>query len=174
MGLRVKVTGGPSWVASEPWDVQAKAEDPSVTESELKRMLQVLIAERFKLQFHSETNESQGFILVTGKSAPKLTEDHSDAPRRMYFNGQDATFQNARLEDFARFLSGPIGAPVFDKTGLEAAFRFEFHIPPSQSGDADSPSIFTAVQEQLGLRLESTKVSLDAFVIDHVEKPTEN
>ena len=55
---------------------------------------------------------------------------------------------------------------VFDKTGLEATFRFEFHIPPRQSGDADSPSIFTAVQEQLGLQLESAKVPSDAFVIE--------
>jgi len=171
----MKVTDGPSWVDSERWEIQGKAEDTSnAKESDLRLMLRQLIIERFQLQFHSETREAQGFALVIGKNGPKFSEEQRDVSQTMFFNGNDARFQNSSLTDLAMFLSGPLRAPVMDKTGLTRRYAFEFHIPPRQSGDADSPSIFTAMQEQLGLRLDSAKVPVDTLVIDSAQKPSEN
>jgi len=174
-GIRMEVTGGPSWVNSERWEIQGKAEDPSSTkESDLRLMLRQLIIERFQLQFHSETRDAQGFALLIAKNGPKFSEDQRDISPAMFFNGKDARFQNSSLADLAMFLSGPVGAPVMDKTGLRRKYAFEFHIPPRQSGDADSPAIFTALQEQLGLRLDSTKVPVETLIIDKVQKLSDN
>lgn len=160
---------------SERWEIQGRTENPSSTkEFDLHLMLRQLIIERFQLQFHSETKEGQGYALGIAKNGPKFSEDHRDVSPSMFFNGTDASFHNSSLTDFARFLSGPLGAPVMDKTGLTPQYAFEFHIPPRQSGDNDSTSIFTAVQEQLGLRLESARVLVDTLVIDSVQRPSEN
>src|SRR6185436_10660927 len=101
-GIRMKVIGGPSWADSERWEIQGTGEDPaSAKESDLRLMLRQLIIERFKLEFHSETKEGQGFALVIAKNGPKFSEDQRDVSQTMFFNGNDARFQNSSLTDLA-------------------------------------------------------------------------
>ena len=146
-------------------------------------MLLTLLAERFQLQFHRETKEVDGFALVVARGGLKIAEDRGLSDKNepsMSAGPAGLLYRKAPLWMLTNYLSGPVGAPVVDKTGLTGLFSFSFQPPPPQlraspdNPDLGAPSIFTAIQEQLGLRLESAKVPLDVLVIDHVERPTPN
>jgi len=175
-GSILKITGGPSWVESDLWQVEGKAENTAATkEAELKEMLRTLLMERFKLQFHHETRDVSGFALLVAKGGLKIIEDreeNGDGPSMR--GGPDGMTLHRKqpLARFANFISGSVGGPVIDKTGRTGTFSFSFQLP--RSSDPASPSIFTAIQEQLGLRLEPLKVPADFIVLDHVERPTPN
>jgi uncharacterized protein (TIGR03435 family) len=130
--------------------------------------------ERFKLQFHHEMKDVSGFALLVSKGGLKIEEDHEENNEGPSMRAGPAgmVYRKTPLSRFASFLSAPAGAPVIDKTGLTGTFSFTFQ--PPRASDPASPSIFTAVQEQLGLRLEPLKVPADFLVIDHVERPTPN
>jgi uncharacterized protein (TIGR03435 family) len=160
--------------------VQAKAEDTdNTTEEQLRQMLQALLAERFKLQFHHETAEVQGFALTISKNGLKITEDTSGESFGMTARGDTYTFKNAPLSRLVPYLSNHVGAPVVDKTGLSAGYSFSFKMPPRLAATTDGtandpgPSIFTILQDQFGLRLEPEKMQTDVVVVDHAEKPVE-
>ncbi len=188
-----KITGGPAWLESQFWDIEAKADDPSsTTREQLTQMLQALLADRFKLQFHREQKETQGYWLVVSKGGLKIkeadpkSEDTASGmsarpigdPERVGFAGSELTFRKSPLSQLAMALSGPAGMEVLDKTGLAGLYSFTFLEPRRQlaaiGDDLASPTIFTALTEQLGLNLQPNKVPVEFIVIDHVEMPVEN
>lgn len=164
-------------------------------------MLQAVLADRFKMKAHQESREESIFALVVAKGGPKLKKATTGDP---YSNGLKSpsgratgagtlimsrdrlTAQALSLEDLARVLSGPAtGRVVLDRTGLTGKYDFTLtwtpDLPASQ-GDADhggsadipGPAIFTAIQEQLGLKLQPAKGPVKILVIDHIERPSEN
>lgn len=183
-----QVSGGPSWANNERFDIDAVAAKP-FEEGELKAMLQTLLAERFGVAVHLETQEKPGYALVVAKNGPKLPPPIED--RNIMFDHTatgDVTFtaKNITMAQFASALSSQLTAIVVDHTGVEGRYDCSLQWTPdrplvSKSGEplppADAmpgPSIFTAVQEKLGLRLESRKVPTEIVVIDRADHPTAN
>ena len=186
--LKQMILGGPGWTDTAPFDIEAKTEDPSAaTEEQLRLMLQTLLADRFKLKFHHETREVSGFAFVVAKDGPKLKE--ADASETPNFNmiPPAMTAQNIRLDPLVNFLALRLGRVVTDNTGLKGRYDFSLTWTPSEgelapngspvrlsATDQPGPSLMTALQEQLGLRLEPQKVAMDLVVIDAAEMPGEN
>jgi len=177
-----QVTGGPGWADSDRFDIEAKAPDGAVpTEAQLKEMLLSLLADQFKLRIHSETKEVSGFVLTVAKGGVKFNAATGDEkPTGLLRTGRQMKGQNIPMSTFAGYLWQAAGGPVIDRTGLTGNYTFtinltpggpEIRTPESMSADSEGVSIFTALQEQLGLRLDSQKVPVNYIVIDAVEKP---
>ena len=177
-----QVSGGPAWVNSTHYDIAAKAEgDAALTKEHFRRLLQALLADRFQLKVHRETKEVPVFALVVGKNGPKLKETSANAPGNNFVRGGAKGLHmeasKGTMEQLARQLSVSAGRSVVDKTGLTGYYAWVLDwIPPNGNADPDSdtPALFTAIQEQLGLKLEPTKGSLEMLVIDSAQKPSEN
>jgi uncharacterized protein (TIGR03435 family) len=181
-----QISGGPAWVPSDRYDVTARPEG-SVRDQQMKQMLQSLLAERFQLQFHRQTQEGPIYALLIGKNGPKLqpvTEsDNSGISSNSTAVKTTMKATHVTMDELAASLGNRVGRPVIDKTGLIGKFDFELSWAadltlatgtPDPVADASGPSIFTALQQQLGLRLDSQKGPIEMLVIDHAEKPTEN
>ena len=178
-------------VLSERFDIQAKAEH-ALSRGEMLGMLRSLLKERFKLEIHRETKEFEAYSLVVEKGGPRLhltdvPQANDAAPLNPYHarglapGGGYLVFKDETMEYFAWRLSTLVilgGRVVVDKTGLDGHYDFELKFrpePPDAAGPAaDAPSIFTALSEQLGLRLQPQKVPLDLLTVEHAERPTEN
>jgi uncharacterized protein (TIGR03435 family) len=210
-----QVSGGPDWVGSKGYDIQAKVTgtDPSdphqLTKDQRTQALQALLADRFKLVVHAETKEASIYALTVAKGGPKLTASQpsaapapppnlppgavvrnypTDGPPRggmMRMSGPgNLTVTAMTMTQLANMLSQQLHKTVVDQTGLTGTYDFTLqwtpdNLPASPTGDAQAPepsgpTIFTAVQEQLGLKLESTKGPVKTLVIDHIEPPSEN
>ncbi|HEV3201893.1 MAG TPA: TIGR03435 family protein, partial [Bryobacteraceae bacterium] len=133
------------------------------------------------LRIHRETREVPAYALVVGKNGHKLQESSADAPGkngvRSGRTGLHMEASRGTMELLASQLSHSAGRPVVDKTGLTGYYAFTFDWMPANAtpeSDPDTPSMFTAIQEQLGLKLEPTKAPREILVIDHAEKPSEN
>jgi uncharacterized protein (TIGR03435 family) len=177
------IKGGPDWVAGgvERFNVEAKAEDPkTATEQQLLTMLQNLLVDRFQLKFHRESVEMAGFGLVVAKNGPKFKESNAEEAGTVFggespgkpMRGRPVSLKARKysMEMLANLLSGVGGrGPVIDKTGLQGVYDFTL-----QWDEDAGPELPTALQEQLGLRLESRKVPVSFFVVDSARKPTEN
>lgn len=184
-GIKPYQISGPDWVGRDHFDISAKAEG-SHSKEELMKMLQTLMAERFKLASHREQKELPVFALVVGKSGTKLRATDDEGLFSMGPASGGIGFQRISMSDFAgRFLSSipMIGRPVLDKTALPGRYNFTLQLSPSANASPgaikraaveEGFSLFSYALDQLGLRLESQKAVIDYFVIDHVEKPTEN
>jgi uncharacterized protein (TIGR03435 family) len=162
-------------LGSERYDVTAKA-GPGVllTPENLAPRMQRLLAERFKLAVHKENKVFDGYALVVGKGGPRLTPTAGGQPGGSIFPG-GLRLMNTPVSSFATSLRSLAGRPVVDKTGTEGKYDFTLSFARLDDPDSTLPSFFTALQEQLGLKLEPAKVPLDLVVIDHVERiPTEN
>ncbi len=179
-----QITGDPSWLGTDRYDLEAKAEKQS-TIDELHTMLGHLLEDRCQLKFHMETKEQSGFSLVLDKAGPKLTEhDPNDKDYPPIAPTGPGRFQatNATMNYFAFFLSRIVDRPVVDNTGLPARYDFKLEFAPDRPGGADggnapaidAPGLPEALKSQLGLRLEQGKVPGQHLVIDHIEKPSEN
>ena len=208
-----QISGAPGWVNSDKYDVEAKMDQATANEVRKlsednqqeparQRMLQALLADRFKLTTHRETKELPIYSLAVAKGGPKL---HEAKPGDTYPNGikgpngrpgghlmrmgrGELTAQSIELAQLGHLLSEQMGRTVIDNTGLKGHYDFTLKWTPDRSTPmlsgatgSDSaplpdsgPSIFTAIQEQLGLKLESQKGPVELLVIDHVEKPSEN
>jgi uncharacterized protein (TIGR03435 family) len=196
--LTVRQLSGPGAFLSEKYDIVAKAEH-AVSPEEMLRMLQTLLVERFKLVVRHETKEVAVFALTIGKGGPKLRQ--SDAPESggaafripsraggIEPRSGHLIFKGESMSDFAWALSRTAGIGdrvVVDNTGLKGNYDFELTferdsaLPPgADAGEPASrrlgPSLFSALQEQLGLKLESTKAPVEFLIIDRVERPSEN
>ena len=209
-----QISASPSWFKSEKYDIEAKMNGSVVEElrklsddqreTETRRMLQALLADRFQLKLHSDTKQLAVYALVLAKNGPKLQAaksgdtypngfkgpDGGGGPGMIFMegNGGPVTGQGVPIADLVRLLSQQLGRTVVDKTGLTGKYDFklkwtpdENQGPPGPPGadnapppDSSGPSIFTAVQEQLGLKLESQKGAVKILVVDHGEKPSEN
>jgi uncharacterized protein (TIGR03435 family) len=190
-----RILGGPKWVDSERFDIEAKV-DSSVIEqmrtlspeqSKLQRqaMFQQLLADRFKLAVHWETRELPVYALVVAKNGSKLQVSTKPGSGTSSSTGQ-LTAEGMTLAEIAQALTQELatelGRVVIDKTGIAGRYDVTLKWTPDASGapadngteNSSGPSIFTAMQEQLGLKLESTKGPVQVLVIDHVEMPSEN
>lgn len=167
------------------YDLVAKAEDGATpTKGEFMGMLQTLMKERFNLKFHREMKDMPVYALVVGKNGPKFKESAPDAASISYVgvNGRNhnMTLGKVNMESLADDISRvfAIDRPVLDKTGLTGTYDIKLEATPefriNRSSDPDDISVFSAVQEQLGLKLESTKGPVQVLVIDHIERPSEN
>jgi len=172
---------GPGWLDSERFDIEAKLPQEA-NDDELRAMLQALLEERFKLAFHREPKTLSAYELRIEKGGPKLS------PVDAEIGGVRTTIGAARrhlsgkvtMAYFAGLLSNLLDRPVVDMTELKGVYDVDLEWSvddaPATAGQADdTPSLFTVVQEKLGLRLDSRKAPVDVYVIDHVERvPTEN
>jgi uncharacterized protein (TIGR03435 family) len=173
---------GPGWIDSERYDIFAKTGSP-VGEDQLRLMLRALIQERFKLTFHKDTKVMPAYELVVAKGGPKFKQADGDGDASFEpqpGRGMNVAVKKLSMGQFADLASGPLGAPVLDKTGLQGRFDFGLNLTPYMTGDRmgmeDLPGILSqALQEQLGLKLETRKDPLEVMVIEKVEKiPAEN
>jgi uncharacterized protein (TIGR03435 family) len=182
-----RISGGPGWVASERYDVEAKGAGANRPD-QLGLILQSLLADRFGLVVHRAIKEVPVYALVVGRSGAKLHEVEAATTEggsgvRASITGHLAG-KKASMSDLAGTLTSLLGQPVMDQTGIKGAFDFELHWTPDESQprlpegapppETSGPSIFTAVQEQLGLRLQSSKGPTEVIIIDSIMKPSEN
>jgi uncharacterized protein (TIGR03435 family) len=177
-----QIYGGPDWLNSDHYEISAKADHPTDDDAELMQMLQTLLAERFKLKVHEEKRILPAFVLEV-KDGPKLQKAAGGESATNTSSNNNATSIDARnttMDLFAKVLAREMDYPVIDQTGLQGPFNFKLHWTPDRrrppdTGSAEDISIFTAIQEQLGLRLQSQKAPVDVLVIDHIERaPAEN
>jgi len=176
-----QVSGGPNWATADRWDIGAKGEgDGALTRDQVRKMIQALLADRFHVQLRRESTQTPVYALVVaGKAGTKLKESAPDAASRLSMSGNrtiQITTTKGSIEQLVAQLSGNLDRPVLDKTGLTGSYDYKLEWAPANSAaaDLDVPSIFTAVQEQLGLKLESATAPIEVLVIDRVEKPSEN
>ncbi len=192
-----QLLGGPSWLQSQRFDLLARSDSaaddllakltPCQQRLTKEHMLQLLLADRTHLAIHNATKEVSGYSLVIAKSGPKL---HESPPNPDPQHGSGMSVRNNKLgfqlsannyglDYLAAWLADETHSPVADKTGLTAKYDLalqwseDLAANPS-AGDAPYPLIFTAIQEQLGLKLEPTKVPIDTVIIDHIELPSAN
>lgn len=168
-----------------PYDVVAKAEENgSPTKDDFRQMLQSLLVDRFKLALHREMREMPVYALVIGKGGPKLKPAGPDKGEmgQVHVNGRnyELHFPRADMERVVdAIMNSFLDRPVVDKTGLSGTYDLRLTYTPQTRANLASPdagdlSIFTAVQDQLGLKLEAQKAMVEVLVIDHMEKPAEN
>ena len=167
---RVRVTGGPSWADADQYTIIA-TDSLGTSQDQVRMMLQALLADRFKLALHHEAKELRAYRLVSGKNSPTLQEAKAEEKSGVVQENGQLTFSNMPLAALINTLANLLDSPVQDETGLRGSY--DFKLTTATAGDGPT-SIFTVVQEQLGLKLEPTKEPLDVLVIDHVEHPTEN
>jgi uncharacterized protein (TIGR03435 family) len=196
-----RVVGGPSWLDSDGFDLDAKIDSstvealnklaPAEREAARERMLRSLLAERFKLVVHTETREFPVYVLTLAKNGPKFHEakagetyenayklpDGSPAGPGFHTDNETAAGQNVAMETLAGWLSRRLGRTVVDRTGLAGKYDFKFSWTRDEGENSSDPlmsPILGAIQQQLGLKLESGKGPVDVIVIDHAEKPSGN
>lgn len=193
-GLHARqITGGPGWMETEKYNVTAKPEgEGQPNDKQWKIMVQKLLADRFQLTFHREKKELSVYAIVVGKNGPKLTKsagNPSGLPGLFFRGLGNLPATNATIADFAGVMqSAVLDRPVVDQTGLEGRFDFQLKwtpdetqfggmgmkVPPPADDAAAPPDLFTAMQDQLGLKLQATKAAVDVIVVDRVSKPSEN
>lgn len=213
-----QLSGGPSWLDSEKYDIEAKEEDslneelqklpPDQRDEPIRLRVQSLLADRFKLSLTRQAKELPVYALVVAKNGPKLQSakpgdtypngfkgpDGRAHPGRMGMGPGQLAAQGVPLALLAQQLSQQLGRTVLDQTGLKGNYDFELKWTPDQSPgampmspegirpgsdnapppDSSGPSIFTAIQEQLGLKLEPTRGPVEVLVINHIERPSED
>jgi uncharacterized protein (TIGR03435 family) len=180
-GVQDSQISGPGLLRSEHYDISAKTDAP-VDRDQMKLMLQTLLADRFRLSFHRENRELKGFALIVVKGGPKFHEATGDGETSRQNTATGTIAKSITMREFADFLSGPVEAPIVDKTGLPGKYDFTLdftsYLPP-----LDRPTkiddflgvMQAALEGELGLKLEPRKKeTIEVLVVDHVEKPSEN
>jgi len=195
-----RTVGAPEWMKSELWDIDARVDeadraawqDPAKQKEMMHAMLQSLLKERCGLVVHRTMPEKPVYALVAGKGGPKFSEAKSvesaailkEDPKAGVVPGGggmftlkghgSVDFYAVPIPTLAVVLSNKAGRVVVDRTGLTGRYDINLEMPqPGEAGDAGA-SIFTVVQEELGLRLEAAKAPVETLVIDRVERPAEN
>ena len=186
-----QITGKPGWMDTDKWDIEAKSDTPGEPNpSQLKLMMQKLFAERFGLQVHEEKRKMAAYALIVSKDGLKMTKaaDASGPAQLLYPRGV-LIAKSMTMADLAQLLQRLIlGQPIVDKTGLEGRWAFTMRWTPDETqfegapessrhpaDDANAwPPLFTAIQKQLGLKLESQKADVPVLVVDHVDHPSPN
>jgi uncharacterized protein (TIGR03435 family) len=177
-----QISGGPAWVGTEPFDIDARSAKPA-TQSQKMEMLRALLAERFQLKFHREHTTLRAYVLVTGKDGPKIHPAPSDGPRPAGKPGwlalrinmkQLASILNVYIGQGRDFpapgqppLTPPDPLPVIDQTGLTGEYDVVLDLTHSRDW-------FVVLEQQLGLKLEPRKVATEMLIIDNVMKPLPN
>ena len=169
-----QVSRGPKWADSESYDVYDIVAKPAVgvtlDRNQSKVALQALLADRFRLKIHREIKDQPMYLLVVAKNGPKLTKN-IDAPE------PEATIGSGRLKGSKismSILAQLLDLTVRDDTGISGDFDVKLDWTPGQTADMDGPSIFSALQEQLGLKLNAQKGPVEILIIDSAERPSGN
>ena len=167
---------GPEWLDSSNYSIDAKVEgDQMLTYDQIKPLVQNLLAQRFGLKVHHESKLSAGFELVIAKGGPKLQPAKGDGKPWGQILPNRIDSWNYSTGELASMLSRPAGQPVVDRTGLTGIYDFTLSYAPANDPNSSLPDFFTALREQLGLKLQPQKVPVDFLVIDHADRvPTEN
>jgi uncharacterized protein (TIGR03435 family) len=181
-----QIVGLPGWARSEPLAIQAKmdAETASALDklslmqrwNQTRDMMQALLADRFALKVHHETRDLPIYVLTVAKGGSRMKKTSADS------GGGNAVYASGKIEAhsipmdvLAMNLSSTVGRLIVNKTGLEGGYDFTLEYAAEGADPTDShPSIFTAFEEQLGLKLEPARGPVDVIVIDHIERPTAN
>jgi uncharacterized protein (TIGR03435 family) len=186
-----QVVGGPDWVRVDRWDIVAKATD-NASQAELDAMMRSLLADRFKLIVHNETRRLPIYALVPtrtdGSPGPEIHASSVDCSAAAEARAQgvrdgrqvcgfsgvagNMVATGRTIVQLARVLTPLVGRAVADKTGLTGSFDWTLKWAPLTQAVSDGPSLITALQEQLGLKLEAIREPMEVLVIDHVEQPT--
>lgn len=197
-----RISGGPKWISSERFDIEAKTDNPAADRLrtlardqrtlQTRTMFQQLLADRFKLTVHWETRDLRVYAMVLAQKGPGLQPSKEpDGHSGTSSNNEQFTARGVTLAQMADALtqefSSELGRVVVDKTGIQGRYDFALKWMPNSgaalaNGGTDGsaippdsgPSLFTAIQEQLGLKLESTNGPVQVLVIDHAEMPSEN
>lgn len=186
-GIRdFQISGEPGWFSNKAWDITAKSSRPDGDEV-LRTMLRALLADRFHLTVREESKQLPVYALLAGKGGPKLRTATGTEPASMRPGEGVLEFHNVSMADFAeRLASRPLSVdrPVVEKTGLPGGYDFSLRFAENAASlksaleeidRGGGQSIFTAIQEQLGLKLEAQKAALPVFVVEHAEEfPGEN
>jgi uncharacterized protein (TIGR03435 family) len=188
-----QIIGGPAWMETDKFDITTGQPDVpgAPNEVQLKTMMRKLLEARFAMKFHMDKKEMSAYVLSVAKTGPKMTKSEGDpnSPGAFFFTKLgNLTVRNQTMAGVAHGFQGAVfDRPVVDHTGLEGHWDFSLKwtpddtqfavfnvkIVPNDAADAPPP-IFTAIQEQIGLKLEAGKPQVDVMVLDHVEKPSEN
>ena len=190
-----QLTGGPAWMESEKYDMAGKPDAPGQPNvDQMKMMIQKLLADRFQLKFHFEKRDLSAYAVRIAKTGAKIIKSQDD-PKGLpgwYFgraaSGTTLTFRNSPMSQVTAILQNFLDKPVVDQSGLSERYDFTLTFtldaaqaarlggppPPAADNPDAAPDLFAAFQQQLGLKLESTKAPVDVMVIDKVEKPSEN
>jgi uncharacterized protein (TIGR03435 family) len=183
--IKVQQLSTPDWMESTRFDIAAKLPDGS-SKDQVPEMLQVLLSDRFKLQIHKESKIMSVYALIPARGGTKLHEFNEEGGLHVNGSPTGRTMTGkVSMSGLAESLSGMLDRPVVDMTGIQGSYEVdltwapeETAAPPdSKTGDskADAPTIFTALQEKMGLKLEARKAPMDIIVVDHAEKiPTDN
>ncbi|MGH9446970.1 MAG: TIGR03435 family protein, partial [Terriglobia bacterium] len=186
-----QIINGPSWMNSDKFDINVKPNVPGMpSRQQLNEMLKVLLTDRFQLKTHTEHKEMSAFVLNVAKGGPKTTKNSNKGGLPgLFFTPPIITLRvrNATMDDFTNLMQAAVlDRPVVNHTGLTGHWDFTLHwtpdatqfihagfkIPPPSNSAAAPPPLFTAVREQLGLKLGAEKTSVPVLVIDHVEHPS--
>ena len=196
-----QLSGGPPWIKTARFDVTAESAQTNVTPDQFRAMLRALLADRFKLAVHTETKDVPVYALTPAKTGLKITAvtdvdcpkyENDKLPCGSFFMGPtELGGRNVSMSFFAEALSNVVSRPVIDNTAFTGKFNVDLEFSPdgttsfgpagftqqgvSATGAPDNkPSIFTVLQDKLGIKLESQKGPGEILVIDHAEKPSEN
>ena len=192
-----RISGGPKWIYSDRFDVVTKGpqlpQPGRATREQIRQCVQALLADRFKLVIRRETREMQVYHLVVAKNGSRLKEYTGDDQNGGVGGNRPGQLIGERTSLYGLVinLTSMLGRPVFDKTGLTGRYDFKLEwgadmgggkgpdgpaerIDASSAPDLGGPSIFTALQKQLGLKLESQKGPVEVIIIERAEKPAAN
>lgn len=190
-----QIVGGTGWMNDDRYTIATKDEAKGPSEADLSKMndaqqqqfrdrllakLRAMLADRFQLKIHRETKEMPVYELTVAKGGVKMQIAPEDGNHDVGLNSSrtneaktGVTGKRLPMEVLTRFLSNQVGRTVVDRTGLTDHYNFKL-VYSADMGDTTGPSIFTALQEQLGLKLESAKGPVEVLVIDRAEKPSDN
>jgi uncharacterized protein (TIGR03435 family) len=177
-----QIVNAPDWVNNIPYDIDGTTDIPgSPNLQQHQEMLQKLFADRFQLKFHREQRELPVYAIRIAKGGPKLQpatpDEHLDEDTRGSDTDHTVIFTSAAMNNLVLGMQFYLDRPAVDQTGLTGRYDFSIHFANDEAHAIDPnapPGIFTAVQEQLGLKFEPAKAMVDVYVIDHVEQPSAN
>lgn len=165
----------PGWIDAARYDIVAKSDSAQADDGQFRERVQSLLASRFGLVAHRETRQLTSYELTVAKGGVKL--------KAVTMPGEQLGFRGSAghnrgfavtMPMFAKELERLMGRPVLDRTGLDGKYDYVLEWAPDSEAASSGPTIFTALQEQLGLRLESVKAPVDTLVIDRIERPSPN
>lgn len=177
--LPFQLASEPGWSDSEAFDIQARLDTPTnITQDQYKVLLQKLLRDRLHLQAHWEDRDSPVYTLVPDKDGAKLSV-HTNGPNQGMNTRKTSSSvlmkgTGVAMPELATNLANQLGRYVIDRTGLDGTYDFVLNWSPDQAAESNLPSLFTAIREQAGLRLQPGKGPMPVLVIDHIERPTDN
>lgn len=171
-----QVVGGDAWISQARWDVQASAGTLEPTRPQAREMLQELLADRFGVRVRRSSQEMPVYSMTVAKGGPKLKPPSAFNTERSTFNADGAIWQNATLDILGNPFPLHLDRPLVNRTGLTGKYDFEmkFKISLEEAKGLDGESIFTAIEEQLGLHVEPSRAIVDVLVVEQAQRPGEN